>query len=265
MSRAVELEGVTNVRDLGGVPAGEGRVVASGLIYRGGALNSATQHDCEVLFGQLGITRVIDVRCGWELDAKPDLSPASVENLHIPFFDLEKVGIEYTDYAEGTQPDGHDVACVPDHFYRSLANPLTVGQMREGLNVVFEHVANGGAVYVHCSGGKDRAGIMSLLVLHVLGASREAILEDYLATNIARDKDYDAMFERFLRLAQGNEELAHDLVISHRARPENLDAFYDAVGERYGSFETFMHERLGMDDNRIERIRKLCTIPVELS
>lgn len=257
--RVIELQGVANVRDLGGTPVGDGRVVADGLLYRGSALAGATEEDCRVLFDNLGIRYIVDVRCGWEREAKPDVQVPGVENLHIPFYDLDIVGIEYTEPAEGTKTVGRDVACNPDRFYRSLSNELTVGQMRKGLHAIFGYACQGMPVYQHCSGGKDRAGIMALLTLTVLGACPEAVLDDYLFTNVSRDKDYDKTYARFLRLADGNEELARELVESHRARPENLTTFYEAVDEAYGSMDSFVCEQLGLDDAEIMRIRECCT------
>ena len=128
----------------------------SGLLYRGCALADATDHDKDVLFNDLGISCVIDLRCGWELEAKPDHLPDGVEYLHIPFYDLEKVGIEYTESSEGTKTVGRDVACEPSRFYRSLSNRLTTAQMRQALDEVFAHSTAGRPVYTHCSGGKDR-------------------------------------------------------------------------------------------------------------
>ena len=264
--RVIGLQGIDNVRDLGGTPVYGGCTVAPGLFYRGSALFGVAEDDRDLLFGrrpgQLGIRCVIDVRTGWEREAKPDADVPGVENLHIPFYDLEKVGIEYTEPAKGTKVIGRDVACEPVDFYRSLANPLTVGQMRKALNETLAHAMRDEPVYQHCSGGKDRAGILALLVLTALGASREAILEDYLFTNVARDKNYEKMFERFLRLADGDEQRAHELVVSHRASPENLDAFYGAIDERYGAMDAFMHNQMGLSDRRIAEIREHCTCPM---
>ncbi len=257
--RTIELQGVDNARDFGGLPTTDGLTIKKKLFFRGGALAGATEQDCIVLFDELGIACVVDVRCGWELEAKPDVVHPGIEYLHIPFYDEDIVGIDYTARAEGTIAIGHDVACDPEHFYRSLANPLTVGQMRKGIDAVFSHVLQDLPVYVHCSGGKDRAGILTLLVQTILGVSRETILEDYLLTNASRDKNYPKLFERFLKLAAGNVTLAHDLVESHRARPENIDAFWDAIADRYGSSESFVREQLGFDDNRIALIRNRCT------
>lgn len=256
--RVIKLQGVNNVRDLGGTPVEGGRVVKPGLLYRGGALSGMTPADRDLLAGELGIRCIIDLRTGWERSSKPDAALPGAESLHIPFYDLEKVGIEYTEADAGTKVVGRDVACNPHEFYRSLANPLTVRQMKQGLEELFAHALAGKPVFIHCNGGKDRAGILSLLALAVLGANRETILDDYLYTNVSRDKRYDEMFERFLRLAEGDEQRAHELVIAHRALPENLDAFYGAVEEKYGTLDDFIRNQLGIaDDRRCELQREL--------
>lgn len=260
--RTIELQGADNVRDLGGIPVDGGRTVAPGLVFRGSALSDITEADEQTLFGKLGIVRVIDLRCGWEREAKPDVRTDGVEYLHIPFYDLEKVGIEYTEPTAGTKVVGRDVACEPENFYRSLSNVLTVGQMRKGLESVLECILQGKPVYLHCSGGKDRAGIMSLIVLTALGAQPADILDDYLLTNVARDKNYQKTYERFLRLADGDEERAREITHAHRARPENLEAFRQAINESYGTMESFLRNQLGLSDNLRERARACCTVAV---
>ena len=175
-----------------------------GLIFRGSALSECAREDSHILFDELGISYVVDLRCGWEVEAKPNRIPSHVEYLHIPFYDQEKVGIEYD---------------------------------RSALHIVLNAASDGDSVYFHCSGGKDRAGVLSALILQTLGASANDVIEDYLATNIEREKDYDRLFERFLKLANDDEVLAHELVISHRARPENMDAFYNSIIDSYGSVE----------------------------
>ena len=260
--RTIELEGADNIRDLGGMPVAGNRRIAKGLLFRGSALAGITERDMQLLFGELGIKRVIDVRTGWERAAKPDIQAPGVEYLHIPFYDIEKVGIEYTEPAAGTKVIGRDVACDPDLFYRSLANPLTVRQMREGLHSMLDSAIAGRPVYVHCSGGKDRAGILALLALTVLGADHNAILDDYLLTNVARDKNYEKTYARFLRLADGDEERARELTYAHRARPENLVAFREAVDESYGNMEAFMRDELSVDDGYRMQAREACTEPI---
>ena len=259
----VELQGVKNVRDLGGIPVGEGRVVAPGLLFRGGPLTDATDADRDMLFGQLGIRCVIDLRTGWEREAKPDVQEPGVENLHIPFYDLDIVGLEYTQPAEGTIPIGRDVAYDPDCFYRSFLNDRTVVQIREAVNALFARAMRGCPVYFHCSGGKDRAGILALLALTALGANRDDILLDYLLTNVSRNADSQPAHERFLAFAQGDEARARELTHSHRARPENLDAFYEETAARFGSMDAFIQVQLGIDGELREKIRQTCSVAVK--
>lgn len=257
--REVHLQGVSNVRDLGGIPVAGGRAVRRGLIYRGSALNTMTPHDERVLFDELGIACVIDLRCGWEVEAKPYRVPPGVERLHIPFYDRDIVGVDYIEAAAGTKIVGRDIACDPRRFYPSLANPLTAGQMRRAIREIFARAAQGDAVFVHCSGGKDRAGVMTLLVLEVLGADEAAVVDDYELTNVARDRDLDAVFARFLRLADGDEQRARELTESHRARPEYLELFRAAVAERCGSMEAFIERELGIGEGMRDELRRLCT------
>lgn len=256
---AVELRGVKNVRDLGLVPVSGSRVVMPGLIYRGAHLQKATGEDLAVLSNRCRIRHVVDVRVGWEREAKPNRAVPGADCLFVPFFDKELVGVEYEKPIPNTRMRGHDFVCDPDDFYRSMANPLTVGQMRKAVNQILVWASKGEAVYFHCSGGKDRAGIVALLLLSVLGASREAILEDYLLTNVSRDANIEGVYQRFLYLCYGDEGMAREVTDSHRARPENLDAFCGEVDRLYGGMDAFVRNQLGIDDEMRTAFRRACT------
>ncbi len=263
MSKTIRFEGLRNVRDLGGTPAdGGARCVKRGLILRGAALASASEGDLDALFGEHGVRCVIDLRCGWERAAKPDPDVHGVENLHIPFYDKDIVGLEYTKKLPGTIRIGHDFACDQVDFYRSTANPATVAQMARALDALFARAASGMPVYLHCTGGKDRAGILSALVLEVLGAQPDAVLSDYLATNASRDAHIQGTYERFLRLCEGDGKRARELCDSHRASPENIGAFYDEVGKRYGGMEPFIACQLGIGKTRRAHLQNALSEPV---
>ena len=257
--QTVKLENVRNVRDLGNTAVFGGRHVKPGLFFRGSALNKASDADLACLSKRCGIRRVIDIRVGWERDSKPDRDVPGAENLFIPFFDKEIVGIDYHKPLEGTRSIGHDFACDSIDFYRTMPNPLTVKQMRTVVQTTLESASRGEPVYLHCSGGKDRVGIAALLILEVLGASREDILKDYLLTNKSRDAHIQGVYERFLRLCDGDEERARQITYDHRARPENIQAFYDEVETRYGSMEGLIHEQLAISEADRERFRASCT------
>lgn len=259
-SRTIKLQGIRNVRDLGGIPLRDGRRIKRGLMFRGSALNEATDADLAYLNSELGIQRIIDTRVGWEREAKPDLPVQGAENVFVPYFDKEIVGIDYHRPLDGTLVIGHDFACDPIDFYQTMANPLSAAQMGKVIRLVLDSAATGEPVYFHCSGGKDRVGITSLLILEILGASREQILEDYLLTNDSRDAHLQSVYERFLRLCNGDGERARDITLAHRARKENIDAYYGTVANKYGTMDDFIQNQLGIDSELRTRYLEECTV-----
>ena len=259
--RSIRLQGVSNVRDLGGLPVRSGRIVTPGLIFRGGDLSGATQSDLDVLSRGLSLSCIIDLRVSWEREAKPNKPVPGAEELHIPFFDKEIVGVEYEKPIADTRMRGHDFACDPTDLYRTMANPLTVAQMGRALREVLGRASEGKTVYFHCSGGKDRAGVLAALVLDVLGCAREDIEQDYLLTNVSRDAGIEKIYERFLYLCNGDAARAREVTDQHRARVENLQTFWEAVLARYGGKERFFFEQLGIADEEREAFRLSCTQP----
>ncbi|MDI6104758.1 tyrosine-protein phosphatase [Actinoplanes sp. NEAU-A12] len=53
---------------------------------------------------------------------------------------------------------------------------------RDRIATVLEAITSAdGAVLVPCAGGRDRTGMISAMLLHIAGATDEAIIEDYTA------------------------------------------------------------------------------------
>lgn len=256
----MRVVGIGNARDLGGIAVSGGRVVVPGLFFRGPALSRADAEGLDELFGRCGVKTVIDVRCGWERDEDPNPQVEGVQYLNIPFWDLDEVGLEYTRPAAGTHPIGRDVLVDPDDYYRELVNPATLRQMAKALNAALDSACDGRPVYVHCAGGKDRTGVLALLILTALGASRDDIRADYLMTNEARNRTREAVFERFLPYCD-TPERAWEMVDAHSARPQNLDIFYAALDERCGGVEGLIKGLAGIDQQKRTRIRAVCTRP----
>ena len=255
--RIIELEGADNVRDLGGIVAADGRAVRPGLFVRGSSLEGLSPADQDLLYGKRNISAIIDLRTSWERKARPDVAPAQVERLWIPFFDQDEVGIEYDQPIPGTIKRGRDFACDPTDFYRTMANPLTVGQMRRVLHTLLDRGQQELGTYYHCSGGKDRVGVTTFLLLTLLGVDRNRVLEDYRLTNVSRDAHIQPVYERFLRLS-GDEDRAWQITNAHRAKSENIETFLGAVDERYGGFSRFVHDPLGFTDEYLEQAKDRC-------
>ena len=59
---ALQLQTIPNFRDLGGLPAANGRVVNTGLLHRSGSPANASHAEATAVLEQLGVRVVLDLR-----------------------------------------------------------------------------------------------------------------------------------------------------------------------------------------------------------
>jgi len=236
---AIPLRGASNVRDLGGWPAAGGRV-RRGKVFRGAALSDLTEEDCGHL-AALGVRTVCDLRGVAERTAAPSRLPdVTVHSLPIE----PSVGASLQDILATRAATNEDTLSLMHQAY--VAYALDWGHHYRAM---FALLLKGDAVPLlfHCSAGKDRTGFGAALILTTLGTPRDAIIEDYLASN---------------RLWQGGAGIGSGLP-SHVAaalltvRVELLDAAFAAIDEAYGGFERYAEETLALDRTRLEHLREL--------
>ena len=66
----IELDGAVNVRDLGGLPAEDGRQVRKRRLLRGDNLQDLSSADVRLLVNDIGLTTVVDLRSPYEIAAE---------------------------------------------------------------------------------------------------------------------------------------------------------------------------------------------------
>src|SRR5262249_45182455 len=83
--RFVDLDGVSNFRDLGGLPTRDGGVTRSGVLYRSDALHTLEPVGVD-RFGELGVRTVIDLRPAGEPEqtGRGLLAAVDIEWVHAP-------------------------------------------------------------------------------------------------------------------------------------------------------------------------------------
>jgi protein-tyrosine phosphatase len=169
---AIELQGAYNVRDLGGLRTKDGRITRPGVIYRGDSLDHITPGDTKILFDKLGIGAIIDLRTKAETEL--------VDNLHFPV-----PRYRYSVLVEGRL--GHEPFPSDDPFELGKVYLSNIDGGRAAVRATFEIIAAnllaGVATLFHCAAGRDRTGIMSALLLGVVGVTRGQIAMDYVQSN----------------------------------------------------------------------------------
>lgn len=153
--RWILSDALTNARDVGGVPLCDGASVAYGALFRGPPLGPLTAAACEEL-EQLGIRTVIDLRIDSERQAQPEASCVSdnatviSSPLPVPY------NVSPADYVA----DLNTFASIARAF-QELGDPESY------------------PIYIHCSWGRDRTGVLTAVILRALGVSRPDIMREY--------------------------------------------------------------------------------------
>lgn len=162
-----------NLRDLGGIAVSAGKV-RPGNLWRADDPTISPRAELQSLAGQ-GLAALLDLRSTSEASASPHRTAAAlgIAHHHLPL-------------AESAV---HPLALV--RVAPSMQSPADVGRwyaglVRDHLQEVVEALriigTTDGGVLFHCAAGKDRTGILAAVVLALLGADRNVIVEDYAAT-----------------------------------------------------------------------------------
>jgi hypothetical protein len=175
-SRVVRLDGAFNVRDLGGLPLGRRGHTTFGHIFRSDALNEISAAGETTLLDTLGIGVIIDLRAPAESggDGLADARQfPGLQTYSYPIVPDERIGLE-------AFPAGDPVA-IGDLYVDYLENR---GQLLAAVvQTVATSVVAGRPVLFHCAAGRDRTGVVTALLLALLGVRDTAIMDDYLASN----------------------------------------------------------------------------------
>jgi len=135
---------------------------------------------------------------------------------------------------------------VAELYLRLLEQPWFGPQMAEVLTIIAE--PDNHPVVFRCTQGKDRTGIMSAVLLSILGVSEETIIEDYALTN---QYMYN-LIERIKADPQRAERASQMPPHIYEAAPESINAVLTKLQE-YGSARGYIKAN-GGDDALISQL-----------
>ncbi|MCE2853728.1 MAG: tyrosine-protein phosphatase [Roseiflexaceae bacterium] len=198
MSRAIELAGIYNMRDLGGLRCMDGRETRYGIFVRGDSPHQLTAASLTWLH-QYGITEVLDLRSTHERRQlhSPFEQHADFHYTHIP---LRVHGLRAYDLRQLTELE---------RYYLTMLETDQV-QFATLFRLLATHPAG---LFFHCRIGKDRTGLVAAMILAMVGVAYDDIVADYTLTTpritplVAR---YQA--ERPFYISQ---QLYEDLFVAH--------------------------------------------------
>lgn len=164
----LDLDGVYNLRDLGGIATTSGLVTRDRVIYRSDGLHRSRVEDRPTVVA-LGIRHVIDLRTAEEREQEGSFEHADVVTHHVPV--LERIRDLMQDHT------------IEPEMLMRVHYELMLDQFgdafRIALGILAGAVSDGDPLVFHCTAGKDRTGLLAALILSSCGVSDADIAHDY--------------------------------------------------------------------------------------
>ncbi|WP_336645189.1 tyrosine-protein phosphatase [Microbacterium sp. USHLN186] len=226
----LEIPGVANIRDVGGMLAGSSRV-RPGALLRSGQLAQLTPAGRSALRER--VARVVDLRDDAEVDREPS-ALTDVPITRVPLF-LGSVGSFFA--------QNMDLAAMYRHLVDESATRLV-----DAVRVI----AAGQPTLVHCTVGKDRTGVTVALALSAVGADRDAVVADYALTASQLPTQRNIAVVQYLRAHMPDATNAIELATESPAHV--MAGLLDDIDDRFGSAAAYLRAS-GLTSTELDALR----------
>ena len=220
MPRLLGLNGVRNLRDLGGYPTVDGRHTRWRTIYRSDCLDQLDEAG-QAWLVEAGLRTIVDLRDDEEVLSRPNVFATSprVAYRRLPFY-LRELDL-----------CGQRLGAI----FAALLEPEAVPAL------------------IHCAAGKDRTGIVVGLLLEAAGVDRATICQDYALSGECLGPEYLAEGRIWLAgLGRDWDRWAH----TFETPPERMLKTLEYLDRQFGGIETYLLGH-GLDADQLERLRHL--------
>lgn len=262
--QSLGLTGIPNARQLGGYITTDGRKVRRDILLRTGALAKGTEADLKTLTDRYHVTTIVDLRTTAEINEAPDPPLEGAEHIVLHVIDENvdsSASAAMLQVYVGVKDDPSRAllelyrmgALVGDMYTSFLDSNVAMTGYRRFFDLLLAHKE--GAFLWHCTGGKDRTGISSVLLLSILGVDRETALADFTLTNDFNRSRIDYIMNESKKHTDDPAELqgVADLVGVSRA---NMERLFDLAEVECGSMAAFVQKRFVLTDEEVIRLKE---------
>lgn len=255
--------GLANGRDLGGTVTSDGRRIKHGRLIRSGKLYKLNKKEVRRL-ADANIKVVVDLRMDNERDTQPDMIPQGAAYYHIPVVCVTTPGItreksmykvmrDESELLKKIYKDGDEY--MMKLYEHILVAPEIQVQIKKSLDVIMNA---DGCVLFHCAAGKDRAGILAMLIEAMLGVSDEEIIDDYLKSQkskvfIKRLQKIGLSFYTALTLGFRFKAILFAMIDTKR---EYIEHVINLLNHDYGSIKNYCVKALGITEEQIQSFKE---------
>ncbi len=255
----LKLKRMNNTRDLGGFPVEGGKHIKKGKLLRSGRLHKLPESTVKSL-EKYGIDTIVDMRIDTEIKEHMPTILDGVTYYYLPLVCTATAGITSGNSMAGTMLSESkriksEFGTADNYMLSMYASILFTPESQEKLRKIFDlFLAEEKCILWHCNGGKDRTGIVAMLIEGVLGVDRSLIIEDYMASK--RFQHRRRGWQKFgLMVSPIPLRFKHILYALMDAKREYIEGTLDALDEKYGGIVGYVKDALGLSDEQIALLK----------
>lgn len=226
------IDKIENMRDIGGYNVSKNKKIKENLLVRSNVPINLGNEEINIL-KQMNLRTIIDLRSDDEIKNKPSVF---MKNQGFYFNHIQING-------KGNLPKEKNA--VLDSYIEMLEGKE---QIKSFFTILNE--AKTGIIY-YCNAGKDRTGVVTALILSLLGVDREEIVQDYMASGV------------FLKdMLQSYSKGQKDLFDIINPRSETMHGLLDYIDKKYSNVESYL-QNCGLSMEILNSIKNKYTINCE--
>lgn len=255
--KIIEMEDHPNMRDLGGKY--KKLTLKEGMLLRGRKLLKLTPQQQKDLVEVYHVRTIIDLRSHDEQDKEPDQVIEGTRFIDIPVFEREKKGISHTQDEKFNRYSKYRSIPTMDKNYTDMLHGESLKNLAKTIQTIVKADEEDYGFYFHCSEGKDRTGLVSAILLLILGVSRKEAMKEYLITNKTNKKK---AFRYYMDIKYRHFQPLFALKVGRifLAKKQYLQILFDVIDDEFGSDDAFFHEAMGLTDEDIFRFKKIMIV-----
>lgn len=243
---------IRNFRDIGGIETKYGKIKKNRLL-RGTPLNHISEADQHYLLDDLKLRQIIDFRSDRECEHEPDIMLKGVHYTQLDIMEgIKQVSADPAKMLE--QVKNQDSVQYMNGLYETFVSSKECAKkFREFIDIAICNQE--GSLYFHCTAGKDRTGFGAAMLLKLLGASDQQVLEDYLLTNVLLTGYNDHLTKKILDTYNLPSFYAANIESMLGVKKEYLETSLQTIHEHYGDMQTYRKEGLQISDEDIDKLK----------
>jgi protein tyrosine/serine phosphatase len=240
--RRLVWEGCYNVRELGGLPIGDGKTTATKAFVRADDVSKLSPPGWESLAAH-GVRTIVDLRHPGELRE----SGAAARIRH----HAKTHGIRYENAPFLDEKDRRAMVVLERAATTRALYAAMLERFAANVGRIFGALADAdrGTTLVQCLAGRDRTGLICGLLLDVSGVSRQTSADDYALSAECLQPLYDRVLATV-----DDDELRARLSGENRTPAENLLSALATLDDRFGGSEAYLAQ-CGVEAGTLDRVR----------